>query len=669
MFREKKEGLMKKILILSDSVLTSVGTRFNNAIDILCNEIFFSSQVEVINYSVIGLTTADALLYLQEIVSKTKIDLLIVYLGNCDASGFGYLKPDAKFYPRKYYVSKINSKYRKQNSLSRRNKPFQFVDHNFKSNKPVRCVSPDDYSNNLNRIIKVCDKTGTGVVLINPVSKLNFQPCNNTGNYIYYKLCGIYDNFDYPFDEGTSPLVEAISLQNKGKLEESLERYTDIIQNLRAGNEQISICKNNKAVIYFELGEFDNACELIESIDTQNCLREIIEYNKAHIFFNSGRKAEAEKILISVRESDTGTYRITNAYREKIFELVNRNKGGIELIDLADKIYDFHFYDYCHPTINGHKIIADLLIEKMIEMLKLEKGDKQPHQIQVPVNPDKYAGFKSSFFDYFGITSESSADFSKSLLFEIENSSYEDMLHKFYSVNIDQQLKNRLRILCHPLFGTKEFLTEFPPNNSIDQGQLPEFYFVRSLLPLLNDPNKNQYLIQRFPLISQILPNINKIKIWWSFSPLDEKIYDKEKLAKIFTKKILIEIEQRCLKFIDEMLSNEPVVYNKYRSITYWFFRESMLFGTASDTNIFIDRIGIFYAVTSCVFATWFLGKDTEEARPFNEILILIEKLLQIHENYLSVYADKIYDIPKNHFGKYKNEISGFRELNFSGSI
>ena len=108
-----------RILVLGDSTLSSLGGQFRNAVDVLLDA-SYAAPVEIMNVSVAGLTSADAELHFAELARSERFDAVVVYVGNCDACGYGSPRVFAPL-----GLARLMTRLRARRGHARRAEPFR----------------------------------------------------------------------------------------------------------------------------------------------------------------------------------------------------------------------------------------------------------------------------------------------------------------------------------------------------------------------------------------------------------------------------------------------------------------------------------------------------------------------------------------------------------------
>ena len=85
----------------------------------------------------------------------------------------------------------------------------------------------------------------------------------------------------------------------------------------------------------------------------------IIYYN-LYLLEKEKNKDDAKKYLNLSYSNDFSSFRIKNKYRNALSEL--KDKYNINYLDLKNILTDKDFIDYCHPTKEAHKKIAEHII-------------------------------------------------------------------------------------------------------------------------------------------------------------------------------------------------------------------------------------------------------------------------------------------------------------------
>lgn len=121
---------------------------------------------------------------------------------------------------------------------------------------------------------------------------------------------------------------------------------------------------NNLAVLEWEQGK--PAATLLEHAWLVDSLNPTIAYNLGVVLSDS-LPERSQQLLESARELDNYSLRIKDSYNDTLRQL-GRSAGEqvIALASALDSLPDaVAFVDHCHPTLAGHKIIAEKLLQEL----------------------------------------------------------------------------------------------------------------------------------------------------------------------------------------------------------------------------------------------------------------------------------------------------------------
>ena len=378
-----------RILLLGDSAPVGLGLHkredaFGEQLVKILNQKHPDKKFELVNAAVSGYTSLQGLIYLKNYGLKYSPDLIIVYFGNNDASQNGYIS-DKELMNRNPqlvgFLGTLNhlATYRFLKELILPIKASLEKKQKEKKEVVVR-VSPEDYYQNIEGMIKFAKDNNMKIVLINvPVplewpSGLQFKIFANlktekgelvmadeTQSLLKRKVsycidwahfAKIYDKIDW-----YSITVFKSAYEDQGNIDSSKAFYEKglILQ------PENFVYLNNLGVLYWREGNYTVAENLFTKAVAQDSLYAILHYNLGIALKNSGKLEEAQKELEKAKELDFQSLRIKNTFREKLKEL--SLKYDVPLVDAVSAFNKIGnetlFIDHCHPTQEGHRIIAE----------------------------------------------------------------------------------------------------------------------------------------------------------------------------------------------------------------------------------------------------------------------------------------------------------------------
>jgi len=378
-----------RILLLGDSAPVGLGMHkredaFGEQLVKILNQKHPDKEFELVNAAVSGYTSLQGLTFLKNYGLKYSPDLIIVYFGNNDASQNGYIS-DKELMNRNPqlvgFLGTLNhlATYRFLKELILPIKASLEKKQKEKKEVVVR-VSPEDYYQNIEGMIKFAKDNNMKIVLINvPVplewpSGLQFKiftslkdekgelvMADESQSLLKRKVsycidwahfAKIYDKIDW-----YSITVFKSAYEDQGNIDSSKAFYE---KGLIFQPDNFAYL-NNLGVLYWREGNYKVAENLFRKAIAQDSLYAILHYNLGIALKNAGKLEEAQKELERAKELDFQSLRIKNVYREKLKEL--SLKYDVTLVNAVSAFNqtgnESLFIDHCHPTKEGHRIIAE----------------------------------------------------------------------------------------------------------------------------------------------------------------------------------------------------------------------------------------------------------------------------------------------------------------------
>ena len=134
----------------------------------------------------------------------------------------------------------------------------------------------------------------------------------------------------------------------------------------------------SKAINEFQQKNLNAALQLVESAASMDPQHATLQFLRGKILFDLQRFSEAERAFRLARDEDIVPLRALTPMRQIVMRVAREQKVDVvDYVDLLKRLilqakgHDItgqeFFLDHVHPTINGHKILAVALINKMIE--------------------------------------------------------------------------------------------------------------------------------------------------------------------------------------------------------------------------------------------------------------------------------------------------------------
>lgn len=624
----------KHILILSDSSSTTLGLERKIHHMLLADRNIWPKNTTLINFSIPGMTSADASVYFKIAYRKysKSIVSVFIYLGNCDTISTEFVKggfSNFKFF--KLLI--INKFFVKRKKIRLRNRLF---DDKWNNNLDLSIENPEDPNNfkrNIKFIIRSCKKKSIPVILVKTSANKNFIPGIAKGNFLFYKYLNFYCKFSSSIKHPDERFNSALSLHDNKHFSEAASAYKNILNEPLKKDfslEYTLLLLNNYAVAKAEINELEEAKFIFDLlINEKNSRKEIAIYNLAQIAKKEGIKGDFIKKLKESYENDYFLYRIRSPYQIALEEIYNEEKF-IKYIDLDKLLLDEDYLDHCHPLPSGQKKLADHL-EQLYGSLNICGYHKATIENDL-YNPELANGVFTNFKDYFkSVSSISSEDINDQFkdFFKLKDNRYDSIENTKISRSIEYAFNYYFK---HPLFVKKEDIESIKTFYGSDIGRFPEFLFYRYLIPYLkqielNDPllfesyNQETKLVHSFESFKQLLIEHNIIGLENSVKIIPFK---KEKISRILEK-----IEAALLSHT----AKGEQIYNRTKSTIFWYFRETLRFGSHSRYSMRYDRVLIEYISEALIICEYYnnnLGYGFDKKIAHLKEFIL--SIVRIHE-------------------------------------
>ena len=643
----------RTILVLGDSLACGLGLYSTGFLDILSETEGFDQPLRVLNPASFNCTSADILAQYRDLPRERLPDALVIALGNCDPCGFGYRKK-AALRNRPKRSAALQRRHHQAHGLLRRNPPFLF---RRMAGTGGRAVPVDEFKANLDTLLRRTAKDGIPVILVIPSSNPHFPPANNLGNFFCYNIFGLDAALPHNGMGEDVELLRVLRQDAAGRLEEARTGYEELAHRQ---DEIRAIALNNLASLAFRASDWPAAETLLgRALEQAGPGSLLIRYNQALLALARNRESEAERLFQEIREEDFATYRINAAYENALAETAS-GFGHVTSIGMPGR-GTRDYVDYCHPMPGVHKRLARELAQALGKALSLGSGPHAPEIRQLAWNPDRAAGFKTDFFTHFGITVPPHAHWCRELSKKAEEFSgkYSRLLACAGHMTKDTLLNAENVILAHPLFGCPAFLNRIHPKERSDQGRVPELFFLRLMRPLYQRYEASPELSRRMGRAAPLVPSHRKTSRWFGNLGLENKPPDLAALEKAHQCLDWEAVLDRCKALLAHHLEQEPSYGLKYRSISYWFMREAILFGTPSSPLMLCRRLDLLKLADTCLFHFALADQDTLHPGMVR-LADMVGELHDLHERHLSKIA--LPAISPEASAAYKRDIALFRD-------
>ena len=597
-----------QIMILGDSTSMSIGMEPCMYPILMAATPCWPANTTLTNCSQPGITSADASAFFMKHRKDGQLKAVIIHLGTCDSTSSEINKGKYTLLRQlKYYLLVKAGKERKKTRLKNQLLHFQW---NNKLNPDIEHPEkPSSFDFNLSRIIRACEKQSISVILIRPKSNPAFLPGIGKGNFIFYSYSGLKTNLSRYLKIPDTRFLEAWSHHENGEFISAMKIYREILSDegpLSDSLEYSLLITNNYAVAAFEAGLLEESETLLTLLlKDPNSRREIILYNLAHLKKAKGDIDQFNHFLTSSYEADDSLYRIRAPYLQVIDKLALQHKNNVKVIDLHQIIDNSLYVDHCHPLPEGQALVA----KHVSEALKSAgiQGN-QPAQISNKLyNLEQGLGNNAEFYTYFGAY----APFTRSQIQETV-SQFKDYISiinkpdaaKTYLQTLPEQYSRAFDYyLKHPAFPAIKDTLDPGPKYPSDVGRFPEFYLLRYTIPYLVSYEKTPELNTIFSHSTGILRHSYELS---SALPPSVRSLVSDNTPAIDTRlendrlpRILRVVKDKLL----DHLSLGAQVYERAKTTIFWYFRETLRYGSHSRVSMRYDRVALEYMAEGLAIA------------------------------------------------------------------
>ncbi|MBU1854074.1 MAG: hypothetical protein KJ957_08570 [Candidatus Omnitrophica bacterium] len=583
---------MNRVLILGDSTSMTVGFERKMYPFILADRKAWLEETEIVNCSQPGFTASDACaFFFRHVKDPISLKAVIIYLGNCDANATEIRKGGYTVF-RQYYhkTRKLLGLKRTRRMLKNRLLRFEWNDtYDPGIERPER---PLDYEYNISRIISYCRRIFVPVLLIRPIANLFFPAGVGKGNFMFYKYFGFQEKFS-----------AQLTVPNTGNPECALVK------------------KHNKAVSLAEDGRFEEAKKiLLDLLKERNVRREIVLFNLAQIFKIQEDTENYRKTAIDAYESDSSLYRVKDSYVDAIDRIALKFQwDNLRIIDMGVFAKNAFFIDHCHLVPEGQELLAGKITEELTE-LKIMGGNKEARIKNILYNPELSFGDTTEFYRYYKTYAHHGNEqikkdmdiVKKAYSFTRKSRDFEEALRP-----VSKEVKVAVEYyLTHPCFPCIQDILSFPPQYPCDIGRFPEFFLIRHIVPYLRISERENLLTCRFSSDRKLLRSSAELvsilpKEISALIPREDPHVDQD-VESGRVDRILAKVKtDLCVH-----LRSGNQIYERMNTTIYWYFRESLRWGSHSRISMRYDRRFLEYSAEALAVATvadWKLGRKMEE--------------------------------------------------------
>lgn len=391
----KPSGTLR-IMLLGDSTPLGIGlANWSNSFVWILKQVisrYHNGPVEVVNASTAGYSSLQGLKYLEIEGLKYDPDIVLVYLGNNDASYNGFLCDSALMEKSAGYrhTRKFLNKFQIYRFLKNLLIPVKSgIAHVDDRELQVR-VNPEQYAANLLEIYDLCQRNDIELILNTIPVPLTWPPAvefkvftegrDSISGQLYMPelqrrqlhtqtaLALDWQMFEENYgeiDEWSKHVLET-AYTDTGALEPKIIEYRSEL----AVDPDDCNALNNLGVIFWRQSQYDSALVYLRQAVTHDPENPYPLYNLGMTFYRLQQADSAHYYLNSARNNDFNSLRIKENYNQVIVDLARQyDLPLVDLVALFDRVgREKLFVDHCHPNQLGHRLIAEKLAEEIVRM-------------------------------------------------------------------------------------------------------------------------------------------------------------------------------------------------------------------------------------------------------------------------------------------------------------
>jgi len=630
------------IMILGDSTSMSLGVEHHMFPFLIAEREEWPESTEIVNCSQPGITSADACaFFFRHRKDFRALRAVIIHLGTCDATSSEISKGRYTFsrQVKNRLIEKVGLR-KERSRLKNRLLPFEWnQDYDPAIERPEKV---DDYEFNLTRIIRACQRSSIPVILIKPKSNPLCPPGIGKGNFIFYNYLGMKDKISDRLSLSDARFQQAQKFYEEGDFSTAMKTYREILLNvgpLSTHPEYSLMVVNNYAVAVAEQGQWEEAYFLLKLLLKESSVRkEIVLYNLAQLSKKKGDLSGYSKYLQESYENDYSLYRVRSSYLQALDRMTARFKQGLSVIDLPAFIEDELYVDHTHPVLEGQMRIAEQ-VAACLKQWKITGSSRATIHNRL-YNPEHALGNHSEFYSYFRTYVPLSEEAIKEKMNQLKNAA------SFKEEEAGDEFRKAFEYyLRHPCFSSIQEILECGPQYPSDVGRFPEFFLVRYVIPYLRIHESEENLKNRFSSSLKVLRTADDLLkilpppvVSWVSSG-DPIIHPERERVRLL--KILSRVELSLVAHLRQ--GNQ--IYNRLKTTIYWYFRETLRYGSHSRFSMRYDRTLLEFAAESLAVAGVIDQKmGGEKSREIEQMIAFVEEITKIHETFCAQFSLKKND-------------------------
>lgn len=589
------------ILILGDSTSMTVGVeRFMYPFR-LADAARWPESTTFVNCSLPGITSADACAFFFRYLKRSQQPrAVILSVGTCDSMSSEVRKG------RYTFARQVGNDLRQRMGISPkrtklRNRLLHFEWNGELDDSIEHPEAPADFKFNVERVLKSCQARSIPVVLVRPKSNPLCPPGIARGNFAFYAYLGIPAKFSHRLKIPDARFVSAVRLFEESRYEEAAASYRDILSEvgvLSSHPEYPLVVVNNYAVAAAQAGRTEEAESVFHLLLKERGIRrEIILFNLAQLSSMTGRIDEYARLLSESYEADISLYRIRRPYLDVLDDLGRKYSSGAWTLDLHRVLDDECFVDHTHALPEGQEQIADTMSTQFD--VRGIRGNSKAIIKNVLFNPELSKGNGTEFYAYFRTFAALTPEEIRRVVDRLRqgldqpSSGAEQAALQSAPQEIREAVEYSLR---HPVFPTVSDVLRAGPQYPSDVGRFPELFLVRFLIPYLRAHESEPVLAARFDPAAGILRRSTDLVRVLPDEVVPLVASEIPALAPQVASAYVSRILEKVKTQLFQHLRGGNQVFERLKSTMFFYFRETLRYGSHSRISMRYDRTSLEWA-------------------------------------------------------------------------
>ena len=588
----------------------------------------------ITNYAVPGFTSADANRLFREVIRPKSPEYLIIYLGNNEAA----------VSVRKGYFNPLNARWTAVSSWPRR-RPFRPIlsaprfQFSYNVSPSDYATSPAEFHANLSFIARSAYRSGIRTLIINPVANSRF-PCGvGTLNSTYMAYLDDLDDVGYepknnPIDTDSDKIAMGLEQFIAGRWEAAIDVWEAVTT-----REDVAgfITRHNIACAQIRLGHPSGEMALESLHGVYPTYDSTVLYNLSHAKRMRGDDEIARILLAKALDSDRSTYRIRPAYRDAIARLTSL--PGVRIVDLNAALTPNHFIDYCHPTDDGHDVIARILTDLIrSDQTAPPRPGTTSYTVVLPT-PNYATEPKKSLIDYYSIERPIERRTMERLIRKTDRTmpaATGDLAQFFACIDNFFIVNER-----HPVFTGIMNMTDTWLPMAHEILSFPEFYLYRILHNYFREFERRIPFLDR-DLVAAVSGTVFSASDYAGMifrkgtDPLEMELDFRHDYGIAILAKVKRELEESDTIY-------RPTIGTRIRTITTWYTREAFRYGTHSRRSMLYACWDIERVIEGLIVTLVIADQAKRENLRYHieRILWSVLALIAVHERHVTSFLSE----------------------------